>query len=140
MPMFARTTVNANDEPLAWWRSMSLVGWGLLFMATVATVGLVFGLAFGETLLLPSFSSKNGPAILSYARSPALFVLAMALNLVASLIIWGLFVRWLMNRRRLPDNPIQHGKFAHNVRGTKYDPKTGTRDALGDAGRADASQ
>ncbi len=138
MSLFARTKAQFSAQPLPWWRSMSLIGWGMVFLATVATTGFVLGLAFGETLFLPSYTSKSGPAAVSYASSPVLFILAMGFNLVASTIVWGLFIRWLLSRRRIPTEAWDPIEFVGNARGTRYDPKSRSRTSSSGAERTDA--
>ena len=138
MSLFTRTKAQFSAQPLPWWRSLSLMGWGMVFIATFATIGFAFGLAVGETLFLPSYSSKSGPSAISYSASPVLFILAMGFNLVASTIIWGLFIRWLLSRRRIPTEALNPIEFAGNARGTKYDPKSRSRTSISGTERTDA--
>ena len=78
---------------------MSFAGWSLLFIAVAATVGFVAGLIVGETISLPFLKSKDGPTFVSYATSPTLYLLSMALNLTVACGIWGLFIAWLRSRQ-----------------------------------------
>jgi hypothetical protein len=133
MSFFERDHFLLTGESQSWWRSMSLRGWGLLFLAMFAMFSFILGLISGETLFLPSYASKSGPAEVSWKGSPMLFLLAMSANLVIGAGIGVAYFRWLDRRMgktagfALPGSkPI--------IRGSKYDPKTKTRESVEDDG------
>jgi hypothetical protein len=119
-----------TEESQSWWRAMSLRGWGLLFLAVFATVSFILGAVTGETLFLPSYAAKSGPAQISWTGSPVLFLLAMAGNLVLGAGIWLAYFWWLSGRRRPAISSVLPGPTPV-FRGSKYDPKTKTRENAG---------
>lgn len=88
-------------EPKPWWRALSLPGWGLLALGLFATLAFIGGMLSGQVLLLLAIKSKSGPFEVSYQSSPFWFLVCMALNLLAALAIWALFIAWLRERRSL---------------------------------------
>jgi hypothetical protein len=126
MSLFGRDHSMFAGENHSWWRAMSLRGWGLLFLAVLATAFFILGAVTGETLFLPSYAAKSGPVEVSWAASPVLFLLAMAGNLVVGTAIWVAYFWWLIGRRRHTTSSVLPGPTPV-IRGSKYDPKTKTR-------------
>jgi hypothetical protein len=130
MSLFERDHSKLARRSESWWRAMSLSGWGLLFLAVFATVSFILGVVTGETLFLPSYASKSGPAEVSWASSPLLFVLAMVTNLAIGVGIWGAYSLWLTRRRGNTTNPAVFVSTS-SIRASKYDPTTKTRKKVG---------
>lgn len=126
MSLFGRDHSLLAGESHSWWRSMSLRGWSLLFLAVFATVSFILGAVSGETLFIPSYASKSGPAGASWADSPVLFLLAMVGNLLVGAGIWVAYFWWLNGRRRNTISPAPPRPLPI-IRGSRYDPKTKTR-------------
>lgn len=129
-PLFGRDQSMFAGESPSWWRSMSWRGWGLLFLAVFATVSFILGAVTGQTLFLPSYAAKSGPAEVSWAGSPVLFLLAMVGNLAIGTGIWIAYFWWLGGRRRHTMSSVLPGSTPI-IRGSKYDPKTKTRENVG---------
>jgi hypothetical protein len=101
MPLFRHGSADLPVvwERKPWWRVLSLGGWGLLALGEFATLAFVAGLVSGQVLLLLAIKSKSGPIEVSYQSSPLWFVVCMALNFVAAVTIWALFIAWLWKRQ-----------------------------------------
>lgn len=79
---------------------MSGFGWLLLFFALFATLALIMGVVFGETLFLPPVKSRSGSTWgASFEEAPVWFLVLMAANAAAALVVWGLFIAWIKGRR-----------------------------------------
>ena len=120
-----------SGENRSWWRSMSWRGWGLLFVAVFATISFILGAVSGETLFLPSYTSKSGPVQVAWVDSPVLFLLAMLGNLAIGAGIWVAYFWWLSGRRRNTISSVLPGPTSI-IRGSRYDPKTKTRNNMAD--------
>lgn len=127
MSLFERNHSTLAGERHSWWHSMSLRGWGLLLLAVFATASFILGVITGETLFLPSYASKSGPAGVSWADSPVLFLLAMIGNLVIGAGLWVAYFWWLSGRRKSAVSSTLTQPISI-IRGSRYDPKTKTRE------------
>lgn len=79
---------------------MSLWGWLLLFFALFSTICFIGGAISGEVLLLPPVKQRSGSILeATLTDAPVMFFSLMAANAAVAILLWGLFLAWLEERR-----------------------------------------
>ena len=109
----------AWEQP-PWWRSLSLAGWGILFLAVFATASFICGATLQVVPFLFSLRQKSGPAVAAYEAEPIEFIFLMLLNFLLASGLWWLFTSWLRERR---SNAVQSPASRRVLRREKHDKR-----------------